>query len=68
MDGRWASAGRRGVHDSAVDLTSGAVAGVRAPSGGQMSRWASTTASSTLNQNSRSSTDRATLVMNNFQT
>jgi len=57
MDGRWVSAGRRGVHANVDDLTSGAVAGVRAPSGGQMSRWASTTASSALHQTSRSPTE-----------
>ena len=40
MDGRWVSAGRRGIHANAVDLTSGAIAGVRAPSGGQVALWA----------------------------
>jgi len=29
MDGRWASAGWRGVHDGVDDLTSAANAGVR---------------------------------------
>jgi len=43
---RWVSAGRRGVHDDIVDLTSGANAGVRVPNGSQVSRWATTTASS----------------------
>jgi hypothetical protein len=50
MDGRGASVGRRGVHANVDDLTSGAIAGVRAPSGGQVSLWTSTTASSALIQ------------------
>ena len=45
------SAGRRGVHDDVNDLTSGANAGVRAPNGSQVSRWATTTASSALRPN-----------------
>ena len=31
MDGRWASAGWRGIYDDVDDLMSGANAGVRAP-------------------------------------
>ena len=31
VDGRWASAGWRGVHDGVDDLTSGPNAGVRSP-------------------------------------
>jgi len=62
------SAGRHGVHDDVDDLTGGANAGVRATNGGQVSRWVTTTASSGLNQTTRSPTDRATSTMNNFQT
>jgi hypothetical protein len=50
------------------ELTSGAIAGVRAPSGGQVALWTFPTASSSLNQATRSVSDRATLAMNNFQT
>ena len=53
VDERWVSAGRRGVHANAVDLTSGANAGVRVPNGSQVSRWATTTASSALIQTKR---------------
>jgi len=42
------------------ELTSGAIAGVRATSGGQVSIGTSTPASSALNRNSPSPTDRAT--------
>ena len=33
VDGRWVSAGCRGVHDDINDVTSGANAGVRSPNG-----------------------------------
>jgi len=36
VDGRWASAGWRGVHDGIDDLTSGASAGVWSPNGSQV--------------------------------
>jgi len=58
----------RGIYDDAIDLTSGANAGVRAPNGSQVSRWATTTASSALNQTMRSPTDRVTSTMIIFQT
>ena len=38
MDGRWASAGWRGVHDRIDDLTSGTNASVREPNGSQALR------------------------------
>ena len=68
VDGRWLSAGCRGVHDDADSLTGGANTGVRAPTGGQMSRWATTTASSALKRTTRSLTDRATWTKIIFQT
>ena len=49
-------------------LTSGANASVRGPSGGQVALWTFATASSSLNQATRSVSDRATSAMNNFQT
>ena len=60
--------GRRCVHANAVDLTSEANAGIRATTGGQVSLWTFPTASSALNQATRSLSDRATSSMNNFQT
>jgi len=57
MDGRGASVGRRGVHANIDDLTSGAIAGIRVPSGGQVSLWTSTTASSAQIQATRSTTE-----------
>ena len=56
------SAGCRGVHDDSVGLTSRANAGVRVPNGSQVSRWATTMASSALNLTKRLPTDRATLA------
>jgi len=53
VDERWVSAGHRGVHDNVVNLTSRANAGVRAPNGSQVSRWATTTASSASIQTKR---------------
>ena len=38
MDGRWASAGWRGVHDSVDDLMSGANTSVWVPNGSQVLR------------------------------
>jgi len=52
LDGRWASAVWRGVHDSINDLTNGASAGVRSPNGSQVHRLS----------------DGATLALINFQT
>ena len=68
MDERWVSAGRRGVHADVVDLTSGANAGVRVPNGSQVSRWATTMASSAPIQTKRRPTNRATLIESFSQT
>ena len=50
---RWVCAGRHGIHDDVIDLTSRANAGVRAPNGSQVSRWVTTTASSAPIQTKR---------------
>jgi len=50
------------------ELTSGAIAGVRAPSSGQVALWPSATAGSASIQRKRRRCDRATSTMNNFQT
>ena len=50
------------------ELTSGAITGIRVPFGGQVALWTFPTASSSLNQATRSECDRATSAMNNFQT
>ena len=62
VDERWVSAGRRGIHDDVVDLTSGSNAGVRVPNGSQVSRWSTKTARSASIQTKRWPTDRATLT------
>ena len=63
VDGRWVSAGCRGVHDDVDDLTSGANAGVRSPNGSQVLRWSATTARTASMQKPRYKSDRATLTM-----
>ena len=68
MDGRWASAGCRGVHDGVDDLTSGANAGVRSPNGSQVLRWSATTARTTSIQSLQRLSERDTLAPINFQT
>ena len=60
VDGRWASAGWRGVHDGIEDLTSGASTGVRSPNGSQVLRWSATTASRAHHQSLHRLSDRAT--------
>jgi len=68
VDGRWASAGCRGVHDGVDDLTSGANAGVRSPNGSQVLRWSATTARTTSIQSLQRLSERDTLAPINFQT
>ena len=68
MDGRWASAGWRGVHDGIDDLTSGANTGVRAPNGSQVLRLVSHDGEDDAYSEFALLTDRATLALIIFQT
>ena len=68
MDGRWASAGWRGVHDGIDDLTSGASAGVWSPNGSQVLRLVGHDGEDDVHSEIALLTERAIFALINFQT
>ena len=68
MDGRWASVGWRGIHDSINDLTSGANANIWVPNGSQVLRPVGHNSELSSPSEFALLTDRANLALIIFQT